>query len=188
MTLDYRSLAQHTHAEKDRHTNKYIPNSTQKAGLKEGKVREKSGERQRRREQDRGPLHAPVSAHRRLITTTSHSTVRTVKELLQTTANGPWNVTQCSTRSSARFAFTHTRIPAQHTITTTNEGGGWESVEQWKWDRKLALYTCTVCAHCCYGLFQSLMLSHFCQYRLGAATNNYYHCWLFIYFNHSFTL
>ncbi len=74
--------------------------------------------------------------------------------------------------------LSHTH-PAQHTITTTNEGGGWESVEQWKWDRKLAVYTCTVCAWCCYSLFQRLTLSHFCQYRLGAATDNYYHCWLF---------
>lgn len=71
-------------------------------------VREKSSERQGRRKQDWGPLHAPVSAHCMLIVTASRSTIHTVKELLQATANGPWNVTQCSTRSSAWFAFTHT--------------------------------------------------------------------------------
>lgn len=60
--------------------------------------------------QNQGPLHAPVSAQRQPATASSHSPVRTVEELRQTTANGPWNVTQCSTRSSARLAFTHTHI------------------------------------------------------------------------------
>lgn len=150
-----------TNAHTDRHTNKYVHTSAQKAILKEGKVRENWGKTEKERAGSRPPSRTnewTLLAHHNLLPLYGAYSKGASADLSK------WAV-KCYSMLNTFFSpvcfHTHilhnTRSPLlmkADAKNPRNKGNKRESLQ------------CIVWAHCCYSLFWHSMLSHFCQYKL----------------------